>query len=170
MFIPVNFVISVITEQTKWRPVMTDAMVIRNPNAEINTEGPGRAIGAWFVAALAAAAILYVVWAGEGVLGAAPSAQNWLGFLSGFIPGTLFMAFFVVLLTAIPWTMLVWAMRLTRVQRGFGDVFAGALMGGGLIQIFGMPLIYGGTGLTTIFAIAGAVGGFTYWLIARRPK
>jgi hypothetical protein len=130
----------------------------------------GRPITAWFVAAIAAAAGVSLLFAGAAVLGNPQPIGPWLNLLGAVLGGTLFLTLFVLLFTALPWPVLVWALRASRVQRGFGDAFAGAVMGGGLIQIFGMPLIYGEVGLSAVFAAAGAIGGLTYWLVNGRPE
>tara|TARA_R110000868_G_scaffold57591_10_gene177911 strand:- start:8347 stop:8772 length:426 start_codon:yes stop_codon:yes gene_type:complete len=130
-----------------------------------------RAIGAWLVADLMAGAALVF---GFGVMLYVdnPAPLREVGqFLLAAIPISLYVAFLVGVMTALPMIGIVAFMRFAHMRRGLGDVLLSGVMGAVLIHLTGMQAL-GVEGLftTALFFVAGMVGGFTYWHFAGRPR
>jgi len=150
---------------------MSTALVpVGVPGGRRERAGAFGAIGAWGLAVLASSLCLVVTTMLVSVLETGTLGSDGVAAILVAIPATLYVAMFVAVLTLFPWTVLVWTERLLGLHRGFADVILGAVMGGGLIQIFGMPILRGEIALTAVFATAGAVGGLTYWVFVGRPK
>lgn len=128
------------------------------------------ALLAWICAVLASSFALVVAIPVFEAVAHGHFDRGSAGMLVAAIPATLFVALFVALFTILPWPVLVWTQKCLRWQRGFSDVILGALMGGGLIELMSNPAGSGAWAVTLAFALAGAVGGLTYWLVAGRPR
>ena len=124
---------------------------------------------AWVFACIVAAFVLVLSVAGLAVYEDGWSAWDGLSGVLALIPASLFVAIFVAVMTILPWPLFVVTLKLLRLHRGFGDMASGALMGAGLIEMMSNPLAKGAPAVTLAFALAGAVGGLTYWIMAGRP-
>lgn len=132
---------------------------------------PGRPVLAWLAGCGAAA--LTVLWA-TGVAelaGGDRSAGGFLLHLAGRLPTALGFAALALFLTSVPLPLLVWLARINRWRRGQADVALGGLLGAGLVQLFGLPVLDGPAGwaMTALAGIAGLMGGLVYWLTAGMP-
>ncbi|MBR9825599.1 MAG: hypothetical protein GYB36_07320 [Alphaproteobacteria bacterium] len=125
---------------------------------------------AWLLACLAAGLVLVLSIVVFAVYEDGWGAWEGLSGVLAVFSAALFVAAFVAGFTILPWPLLVLAAKALRFQRGFADVILGALMGGALIEMVSNPLGQGAPGVTLAFAIAGAAGGLTYWLVVGRPK
>lgn len=79
---------------------------------------------------------------------------------------------YIAVYAAIPAVAFIWAMRLTKLRRGWGDAIAGGLTGGPMAHF----LLHGLSALTEppslmagIFFLAGVIGGLAYWQLSGRP-
>lgn len=125
---------------------------------------------AWLFACIIAAFVLALSLAGLVIYEDGWRALDGSSGVLVMIPASLFVAFFVAIMTILPWPLLVMTLKLLRLHRGLGDMVFGALMGGGLIEMMSNPLATGAPGVTLAFALAGAAGGLAYWLAAGMPK
>lgn len=83
------------------------------------------------------------------------------------------LGFYIAAFAAIPATLLIWGMRLTKTRRGWTDALAGALTGAAI-----MHFVAHGTSSVTqppsiiigLFAAAGLIGGAVYWNFTGRPR
>ncbi|MHA6289207.1 hypothetical protein [Maricaulis sp. CAU 1757] len=155
---------------------MADRMYVADPGSRAQPGGLwrrfGRPVLAWLGSGFAAAFVLVILMSLATLADPGPSAEDAAEFFWTMLPATGFFALFVLALTALPWLFLVWAMRIFLLPRGAGDLVAGAVMGGGLVQLYGLPLFRGspeGFLLTLVFLLAGAAGGLAYWWGAGRP-
>lgn len=80
---------------------------------------------------------------------------------------------YIAAYAAIPAAAFIWAMRLTKLRRGWGDAIAGGLTGGPMMHL----LLHGLSALTEppslmagIFFLAGVIGGLAYWNFTGRPR
>ncbi len=132
--------------------------------------GIARAIGAWLAAVMAAAFSLTLAVAIFALVEEGRAAIDGISGALAIIPMALFVAVFVAAMTALPWPVLVLLAKFLRLHRGFADLVLGAIMGGMLIEMMSNPTASQAWGVTLVFALAGAVGGLTYWLVAGRPQ
>lgn len=121
-------------------------------------------MAAWAMAVAVATLVLLIgLFALAGIMPDSPGA------IAGFFFAVLV---YTAVLSAIPATLVVWTLRLTKVPRGWTDALAGALMGPFLSHA-----ILGGFDFSPesfkladiMLAVAGAAGGFAYWYFAGRP-
>ena len=140
---------------------------------------PWRAIGAWLLACYVSGVLItagFVVYSSlsagfnndtrsvaDIVLMAVPGAMLW-----GVVTGG-----FVAVLTVLPMLGINGLIRARRWPRPLADLLQGVAMGGGIIQILGMPLFTAGTEgilLTAGFTATGLIAGYVYWRFAGRPR
>lgn len=145
-----------------------ELMVVQQPPDM--TERLAYAFSAWAIATFASAIALNLVSAVVILAGGSATPTEFAGMLMGLLPMSFFIAVIIAMFTVLPWPVLVFAIKLGGLKRGVADTFAGAVMGACLIQFFGWPVLQGGVGITLVFALAGAVGGLVYWLMAGRPQ
>lgn len=121
-------------------------------------------MAAWAMAvAVATLVLLAGLFALAGIMPDSPGA------IAGFF---FFVLIYTAVLSAIPVTLVVWTLRLTKAPRGWTDALAGALMGPLLSHV-----VLGGFDFSPesfkladiMLAVAGAAGGFAYWYLAGRP-
>lgn len=137
-----------------------------------------RAFGAWLLACYVAGVLMTL---GFGVLSLLEQgggiATLWRAFAMAPFGG-FYLGMFVIMLTALPMPILTGLVRWQRWPRPLSDLVVGAVMGGGLIQVLGAPLVWSrasgewrmeGLLLTGMLALCGAVSGWVYWRVAGRP-
>lgn len=121
-------------------------------------------IAAWAMAVAVATLVLLIgLFALAGIMPDSPGA------IAGFFFAVLV---YTAVLSAIPVTLVVWTLRLSKAPRGWTDALAGALMGPFLSHAIlgGFDFSPGSFKLADIMlALAGAAGGFAYWYLAGRP-
>ena len=150
---------------------MENALIPRGAERRYNPlAGIARAIGAWLAAVMAASFSLTLAVAIFALVEEGRAAIDGISGALAIIPMALFVAVFVAAMTALPWPVLVLLAKFLRLHRGFADLVLGAIMGGMLIEMMSNPTASQAWGVTLVFALAGAVGGLTYWLVAGRPQ
>ncbi|MEE2526546.1 hypothetical protein V0U79_09220 [Hyphobacterium sp. HN65] len=124
-------------------------------------------IAAAIVAGLSIALVFYGLSLAEG------GDELTLEGVISFLAVSILVGAYVAAFAAIPAFVLIMLFRLVRLPRGWLDAIAGAVIGAGMIHL----MAYGASGaaeapnlINLLFAVAGAAGGFTYWLLAGRPK
>jgi hypothetical protein len=134
--------------------------------------GVARAMGAWLAADLTAALTILLGFGAIEYLYSPATPEEAGQFLLAAIPLSLYVGVVVAVLTALPMIGIVFLMRLTRIRRGISDVLFSGVMGAALIQLLYLPSLPNpqAPAMATLFFIAGMVGGYTYWLVAGRPR
>lgn len=134
-----------------------------------------RPVLAWLAACYAAgvAIVSLMMWAGVLSGGGGHSAHDWTvfvlapvaGLLLGWIPGL-----YVAVLTALPMPFIVFVIRLNTWRRGRPDVLLSGVMGALLIQLMVQQhwefSPSAAAMWTTVFFVAGMVGGWVYCALA----
>ena len=141
-------------------------------------KAPVRAFGSWVLASYVAGVLISMGFGAYMLLAEPANAEAGLVAITMSPLYGLFVGVFVIALTALPMLVLTSLVRRLGLRRPRADLCAGALMGAGLVQMFGLPIIWGANGtppwlagraLTASFAAAGAISGWVYWRVAGRP-
>jgi len=133
---------------------------------------PLQPFGAWLLACLVAGLVMLILAQLVSIFTSGlPRIEPFPSFVLLGIFTILFVSWFVAIITAIPATILVLIIRHFGWRRGWSDsLLAGAIIG--IVVLFDMQASSNWALFreTSIFFIAGAAGGLTYWHAAGRPK